>query len=37
MLFRKFLPLMFLPLLLIPVCAQKSTTEIPEWVKGVTN
>lgn len=29
--------LLFLPLLLIPVYTQESTTEIPVWVKGVAN
>lgn len=31
---HKFLPLLLLPLLLVPVYAQE-TTEIPAWVKGV--
>lgn len=32
-----FLPVLFLPLLIIPAYAQEVQTEIPPWVKGVAN
>ena len=37
MITKKILALLLVPILLIPVYAQESTSEIPAWVKGVAN